>query len=69
MLNLPEIDKATMKKDYASFGVQFKTLMKRVNEQVKRDPRHIRVKVGQTIFIGLLSLAIFWDLSGNNIVE
>lgn len=69
MLSLPSIDKSKLKKDYAPFFSQLKTLTARVNEHVKKDPRHIHVKVGQTIFIGLISLAIFWDLSGNNYVE
>lgn len=69
MLALPEIDKSKMKKDYAPFFSQLKTLYARVNEHVKRDPRHIRVKVAQTIFIGLLSLAIFWSLDGNSFVD
>eukprot|EP00347_Sterkiella_histriomuscorum_P009468 403341097 len=69
MLTLAELDKSTLKKDYASFRKQMKVLVQRVNEHVKKDPRHVRVKIGQTIFIGLLSLAVFWDLSGNNYVE
>jgi hypothetical protein len=42
--------------------------MKRCSKQAKDDPRHLKVKVGQTIFIGLISLAIFWDLSGFDFV-
>jgi hypothetical protein len=31
---------------------------------IKRNPMHARVKVAQTIFIALLSLALFFDQKG-----
>ncbi|CDW80485.1 abc transporter family protein [Stylonychia lemnae] len=68
MLQLAAVDPSKFRKDYAPFRIQLKELMKRCNQQAKDDPRHFRVKVGQTIFIGLLSLAIFWDLSANDFV-
>ena len=33
------------------------------------EPLHFRAKFMQHTFLGLLSLAIFWDLSGNTYVE
>lgn len=35
----------------------------------KHDPRQFHSKVGQTIFLSLLGLALFWDLSGNDFVS
>jgi len=35
---------------------------------MKADPRQFWVKIGQSIFMGLLSLAIFWKLDGNDFV-
>ncbi|CDW76556.1 abc transporter family protein [Stylonychia lemnae] len=67
-LDLAPVDPSKFRKDYAPFRVQLKELLKRCSQQAKDDPRHFKVKVGQTIFMCLQSLAIFWDLSGNDFV-
>ena len=36
---------------------------------MKQDPRQFRSKILQTVFIGLLSLALFWNLSGNQFTQ
>ena len=65
MLILPEIDPSTLKKDYAKFSVQLRTLNARVLQQVKSDPMHIKSKFVETIFMGLVNLAVFYGLDGN----
>lgn len=59
----------TSNKGTAKYSTQIKQLLRRNWIQAMRDPMLIKVKLGQTIFIGLLVLAIFWGLDGNSHVE
>ena len=43
---------------------QFKLLMWRNRMGLKRNPGHARIKISQTIFMGLLCLALFHDQYG-----
>ncbi|CDW80123.1 abc transporter family protein [Stylonychia lemnae] len=63
-----EIDFAERKLSQASAMIQFKELLKRSGSQQLQDPQAFTIKIVYSIFIGLLSLALFWDLSGNNFV-
>ena len=35
---------------------------------MKREPKMARARVGQSIFVGLLTLAIFWDMDDSDSV-
>jgi len=59
-------DLETMKARTASFCVQLKELTKRQRTLLKGDPRVFKAKIGQTIFIGLLILSVFWDLKDDS---
>jgi hypothetical protein len=46
-----------------------KMLLYRNFTGLKRDPLVFKAKIGQTVFINLLCLALFWDLKGNSFNE
>jgi len=57
---LPEVNIEDFKKNQASLGTQYKMLISRNRTGAKRNPMHARVKIGQTIFMALLNLALFF---------
>lgn len=61
-LEPPRTEKSDSLKTSAAF--QFKMLMYRNKMGSKRDPMHFRVKIAQTIFMGLICLALFHDQYG-----
>lgn len=60
-LTLPEVDIKIFQKNQASLPTQYQQLIYRNRMGVKRNPMHGRVKIGQTIFIALMCLALFFD--------
>lgn len=52
-----------VEKQRASFGLQFRCLLKRGIDKVVRDPVQSRSKIGAGIVLGLLCMILFWDLS------
>eukprot|EP00347_Sterkiella_histriomuscorum_P001693 403371041 len=57
------------KKKVTGFCQQLNICTWRSWEGLKRDPRQTKVKIGQVIFMGLVELAIFYGLSGNNFID
>eukprot|EP00347_Sterkiella_histriomuscorum_P021229 403334750 len=68
LLQLPQLDADKLKLTYAPTGIQLKELIKRCATQMVKDPQAFNVKIFMSIFIGLLCLPIFWDLTGNEFV-
>lgn len=50
----------------AGVCTEFKQLMWRNRQGAKRNPAVFKVKIGQTIFMGLLCLALFHDQYGQD---
>ena len=59
----PEIDPKSLKQRTASYPLQFKTLMWRNIKLMKREPRVSVAKIGQNIFMSLLIIPLWWDIS------
>ena len=58
---LPAPDLAVTAKDMVSGREQFKLLMWRNKLGTQRDPMHGRIRIFQTIFLGILCLILFHD--------
>jgi ABC-type multidrug transport system ATPase subunit len=58
---LPLPKDATVKR--ASFGTQFRCLLHRGVNKVLRDPVQSKSKIAAGIILGLLCMALYWDLS------
>lgn len=67
-LSLPPPNFLETKRSIAT-SVQLKLLLKRNVTQLKRDPKVMRMKIGQTLLFGLLMLAVFFNLSGDSYVN
>ncbi|CDW73845.1 abc transporter family protein [Stylonychia lemnae] len=67
-IKIQEFDFNESRIQQTGFCFQMKQLIGRNSLNQRRDPRQTFVKIFQTIFMALVILPIFWDLSGNGFV-